>query len=153
VTHVDDRRQIGPCRRSRVIEIGMAAKAQRPLLVQGQEFDVIRMTGSGTVAVLALDALVRTTPVGLEVVLVALGARVLALVLDGKLFPLLHVSLTIEIVGEAVAMNAEIIRHQEEPGDKDQTYETDCHPQRVKHVSLHRYPFVPLTQTDAQWRR
>ena len=91
----------------------MAAQAHRPVFVQRQELDFLRMADGGAVAVLALDAFVRSAPVGLDVVLVALGARVLALVLDGKFLPLLDVSLTIEIVGETVAVNPEVIGYQE----------------------------------------
>ncbi len=71
------------------------------------------MANSGAMAVLAFDALVRSTPIGLDLVLVALGARVLALILDGELHPLLDISLTIIIVGKTVTVNPKVTRDQE----------------------------------------
>ena len=59
----------------------MAAQAQRALRVQGQVFNVIGMAKCRSMTALTLDAPMRTTPVGLDVIFMALGARCLSLVL------------------------------------------------------------------------
>jgi len=48
-----------------------------------------------------------------------LSAGVSALILDGKILPVLEVAEAVIAVGEIPAMNAEVIRNQETPGEDD----------------------------------
>jgi hypothetical protein len=83
------------------------------------------------VTVLALDALVRRTPVRPDVVCVAFHAGVAPLVLDWELLPFLDVGLPIEVVGKAIPVNPEVIRDQEHSQYENQSYQTDGYPQRM----------------------
>jgi hypothetical protein len=67
--------------------------------------------------IFALDTFVRTATIGSDIVFVALGAGLLALVLDGEVLPLLNIAKPIVVVGKAIAMNTEILRNEELPGE------------------------------------
>lgn len=64
----------------------------------------------------------------LRIVLVTLKARVRTLILNREVLPVLDTAEAIEVVGEAVAMHAKVIRHQQQPGKKNKSYYPYCDP-------------------------
>src|SRR5690606_34074117 len=89
------------------------------------------------VAVLALDRRVLRTGVLLGLVVVAARAAFLAQVLHREVLPFLDVAEAIEVVGEAVAVHAEVRRDHEVPGDENHGDQSDRDPQGAEHMILH----------------
>jgi hypothetical protein len=79
-----------------------------------------------------------------------LSARVSALILDGKVLPVLDAAEPVIAVGEVPAVNPEIIRNQKAPTDDNYCDYADRHPQRVQYVPLHlRFPKMYLKRKTA----
>jgi hypothetical protein len=70
-----------------------------------------------------------------------LSAGVSALILDGKVLPVLETAKAVIAVREISAMNSEVIGNQKPSGDDNQSDHSDPHPQWVQYVPLHlRFP-------------
>ena len=64
----------------------------------------------------------------LYIVFVTLETGLIALILDRKIFPFLHVPEPMIVVGKTVTVDAEIVRNQELPGKQDQSDQCNCAP-------------------------
>ena len=73
-------------------------------------------------AALAFDAFVRRSPVLPDIGFVTFSAGILPTVLHGKILPFLNIAEAMIIVGEAVAVNAKVVRDQKTPGQEYQPY-------------------------------
>ena len=73
----------------------------------------------------------------LEIVFMTFDAEVIAPVFHRKVLPFLDIAKPVVGVGKTVAMDAEVVRNQELPGEQDQSYQCDCKPQRVQDMPLH----------------
>jgi len=56
------------------------------------------------------------------------GAVVFALMLDGKILPVLKAAEAVITVSEIPAMDSEVIRNQEPPAGDEQSDHSDCYP-------------------------
>jgi hypothetical protein len=123
-------------------KFGMAANAETPTAVNGQDRRVIRMVESGAVAVLTLDDGVRGGSHGSRLIVMALAAvlaRSLETVADGKLLPILHVSGTMPAIHVAAFSNPEIPGYHKSPDQKYQGHDSKNHPQRPPDMFFHLF--------------
>jgi hypothetical protein len=128
VASIDDGRQVGSRSRLGVAELGVTSQAETALFIEGQILDVVRVIARRTMAILTLHALVRRTTMFLDIVFMTLATRLCTSVLDGKVFPFLDIAEPMVIVGKTISMNAEIVRDHKGPGEKNQSYQSDCNP-------------------------
>ena len=98
----------------------MASQALFSRVIYDQFFDFPGMAPGRSMTVFTLYFFVPGITDRLEVIFVALGAAIPALVLDRKIFPLIDIAKAIEIVGKGVTVNAKILRDHEVPGDHNQ---------------------------------
>ena len=110
------------------------------MVLRGRNSNVIRMIDRGAVAILTFDRLMSRSVEHVDIFLVAFNAGLSTLVLHGKFLPLLNVTQTMKTVGEIPAVNAEVIRNDEYPGDEYRSDQSDCYPQRAQDVPLHLQP-------------
>jgi hypothetical protein len=66
-----------------------------------------------------------------------LNAGVSALILDGKILPVLETSEAVIAVGETPAMNSEVIRNQKTPAADNNSDDCKPCPQRVQYMPFH----------------
>jgi hypothetical protein len=66
-----------------------------------------------------------------------LSAGVSALILDGKILPVLEISETVIAVGEIPAMNSEIVRNHKTPATDNDSDDCKARPQRVQYMPFH----------------
>ena len=112
-------------------------EAQAAFGVAGQVFQLIRVADGGPVAVLALDVAVRRPPHRPDVIAMAFGTRIPALVFHGKCLPFLDVTLAIEVVGKTVAVYAEVVRNEQLPANEYRHEQCNRQPQWVQNMPLH----------------
>jgi hypothetical protein len=115
----------------------MAPQAQAALFVERQGCNVVRVIARRTVTVFALNSFVRRTPMFLYIVLMTLETRLIALILDWKIFPFLDVAEPVVVVRKTITVDTEIVRNQELPGKQNQSDQCDCKPQWVQDMPLH----------------
>jgi hypothetical protein len=115
----------------RVIERLVTTQAVLSLPHDREKLDFIRMPDRRPMAVLALDRRVRRCIEHLDLFLVTLDAALASQVFDGKVLPLLHVAQPMEVIGKTRAVNPEIFRYQELPGDENHHDQSDSQPQRA----------------------
>lgn len=102
-----------------VLEVRVAAQAKFPGRIQRKRFDAIRMMGSGTVTVFALDRCMAGRIERYDIRFVTFDAAFPALVLDREIYPLLDVAQPVIPVGKILAVNAEVIGNKEHSGNED----------------------------------
>ena len=117
----------------------MTSQAEASFFVEGQIFNVVRMITRRSVTILTLHTFVRCTPMLLYIAFVTLETRLITPVLYRKVFPFLYVAEPVIVVRKTVTVDAEVIRDQELPGEKNQSYQCDRKPQRVQNMPLHFY--------------
>jgi hypothetical protein len=66
-----------------------------------------------------------------------LETRLIALILDRKIFPFLNVAEPVVVVRKTITVDTEIVRNQELPGKQNQSDQCDCKPQWVQDMPLH----------------
>jgi hypothetical protein len=106
----------------------MASETHRSFLVQRKVLDVVWVIASGSVAIFTLHTLVGRATMRPRIVVMTLEARGRALILNGKVLPLLDVAEAMVVVGKTVAVHAKVIRHQQQPGEKNESYYPYCNP-------------------------
>jgi len=90
----------------------MTPEAKFPAGIDGQRLNAAWVIYSGTMTVLAFDCRMDRGAVQSDIFFMTLNAGVSALILDGKIFPVLDTAEAVIAVGEVPAMNSEVIRNQ-----------------------------------------
>jgi len=124
----------------RVSKICMTPEAKLPAGIDGQRLNADRrrlitdrrrlntdrwrlnavcMIYRWSMTVFALDSRMGRGAIQADVFFMTLNAGVSALILDGKVLPVLEAAEAVIAVGEIPAMNSEVIRNQETPGEDD----------------------------------
>ena len=120
-----------------IFELLVTSEAQFPAFVDRECFLLVRMAGRGTVAILALDVLVNVAVVRPDLLIMAFDTCFLAKILDGKRLPFADIAEPMEAVGKIAAMDAEVVGHQEHPGEQHQHDQGNGYPKWVKYMSFH----------------
>jgi len=100
----------------------MAPETHRSFLVKRKILDVVGMVASWSVAIFALHLFVGRATMRSRIVLVTLNARVRTLILNWEILPVLDAAEAVVIIGKAVAVHAKVIRHHQQPGEKNKSY-------------------------------
>jgi hypothetical protein len=64
------------------------------------------------------------------------------LILDGHLFPILDVGLSVPSIHISPLMDTETFGDIEESGDKDKSYKTEYYPERPQDMTFHRLHLI-----------
>jgi len=91
----------------------------RRLITDRRRLNAVCMIYRWSMTVFALDSRMGRGAIQADVFFMTLSAGVSALILDGKVFPVLEAAQAVIAVGEISAMNAEVIRDQKSPGEDD----------------------------------
>jgi hypothetical protein len=63
-----------------------------------------------------------------------------AQIFDWKILPVLHVALTVKVIGKTFPLHAKILGHKYVPGHQDKGNKCDCNPQRPQYMIFHKIP-------------
>ena len=93
----------------RITKLRMTSEAKFPAGIDGQRLNAAWMIYGRPMTVFALDCRMDRYVVQLDIFFVTLNAGVSALILDGKVLPVLDTAEPVIAVGEVSAMNSEVI--------------------------------------------
>lgn len=100
-----------------ISKLRMTSEAKFPAGIDGQRLNAAWMIHGRPMTVFALDCRMDRGVVQADIFFVTLNAGVSALILDGKVLPVLDTAEPVIAVGEVPAVNSEVIRNQKAPTD------------------------------------